>query len=175
MYKKTKLQILSLVMAAILLMGMNPINVYAASPNTVENVEMIILEGGMENPDFYEKGSPNKNSISRDSSYLIGCDISSGFMSYGLHIQLETSTTQVASKLGVKDVKVQEKNGIFWNTITSSDGNYVTNDDWFIGALDCYSAVDGRTYRVKCTHYAYIGGNYYYYDHTTNAFTYVKP
>lgn len=85
----------------------------------------------MENPDVVMCGNPNENSMRRDSSYLKNCNISAAYMSYGLYIQTETGTTVTASELGVKDIKVQQKNGIFWTTIATSGGGSDTNDDVF--------------------------------------------
>ena len=76
----------------------------------------------------------DENSMSRDSSYLKNCNISAAYMSYGLYIQTETGTTVTASELGVKDIKVQQKNGIFWTTIATSGGGSVTNDKILCGS-----------------------------------------
>lgn len=175
MKRKKRMKVMSLLLAAALCIGFLPVHVSAAGLPLVENMQISTLEEKMDNPDVFWEGNPQKNMISRDASYLIGCSIAAGFKDYGLHIQFETSTTKQASQLGVKDIKVQQKNGLFWDTIATSSGGYVNNDDWYLGTSDCTNAVSGKTYRIKCTHYAYIGGNYYYYDHTSDSFTYVKP
>ena len=173
MKKRNRSKILSLLLSAILFAGIIPTDVLAAS--SVESMQMYVRESAMENPDVVMYGNPNENNMSRDASYLINCNISAAYMSYGLYIQTETGTKITASELGVKDIKVQQKNGIFWTTIATSGGGSITNDDWFLGSCDCKNAVSGEIYRIKCTHFAYIGGNYYHYDHTSDSFTYVKP
>lgn len=173
MKKRNRSKILSLLLSAILFAGIIPADVLAASP--VESMQMYVQEAALENPDVVMYGNPNENNMSRDASYLINCNISAAYMSYGLYIQTETGTTVKASELGIKDIKVQQKNGIFWTTIATSGGGSITNDDVFCGSCECRNAVSGETYRIKCTHYAYIGGNYYHYDNTTDGFKYVKP
>ena len=173
MKKRNRSKILSLLLSAILFAGIIPTDVLAASP--VESMQMYVREAALENPDVVIYGNPNENSMSRDASYLINCNISAAYMSYGLYIQTETGTTVTASELGVKNIKVQQKNGIFWTTIATSDGGSITNDDWYMGISKCTNAIDGEIYRIKCTHFAYIGGNYYHYDNTSDPFTYVKP
>ena len=175
MKKRNKRKFLSLLLAAILFAGIFPTDVFAASTNSVEYMQIRITDDVLENPDIVTYGYPNMTNTSRDSSYLKNCNISAAFMSYGMYIQTETGTTVDASELGVKDIKVQIKNGIFWNTIATSGGGSVTNDHTFCGSCDCTNAVSGETYRIKCTHYAYIGGNYDHYDNTTDGFKYVKP
>ncbi len=175
MNKKQKKQIMSLLMMLIICTGIVPIKASAASAPAIEYMQVESVDGEIVNFDVIKKENPGNQNIRRDASYLNNCSISVAYADYGLHIQLETGTTQVASVIGVKDIKVQEKNGIFWNNIASSDGGSITNDDWYMGISKCTNAVDGNTYRVKCTHYAYIGGNYYHYDNTTDGFKYVKP
>ena len=178
MKARKKKRILSLLLAAVLSFGIIPLNVSAsesASPASIEEMQTYITNERLENPDVIMNGNPQSGSLQRDASYLVSCNISAAFMDYGLHIQLETGTTKTASKLGVKDIKVQQKNGIFWTTIATSDGGSITNDDWYMGISKCTNAVDGEIYRIKCTHFAYIGGNYYHYDNTSDPFTYVKP
>ena len=178
MKARKKKRILSLLLAAVLSFGILPLNVSAsesASPTSIEEMQTYITNERLENPDVIMNGNPQSGSLQRDASYLVSCNISAAFMDYGLHIQLETGTTKTASKLGVKDIKVQQKNGIFWTTIATSDGGSITNDDWYMGISKCTNAVDGEIYRIKCTHFAYIGGNYYHYDNTSDPFTYVKP
>lgn len=175
---RKKKRILSLLLAAVLSFGIIPLNVSAsesASLASIEEMQIYITDERLETPDVVMCGNPQEGSLRRDSSYLVSCNITAAYMSYGLYIQTETGTTVTASELGVKDIKVQQKNGIFWTTIATSGGGSITNDDWFLGSCECKNAVSGEIYRIKCTHFAYIGGNYYHYDHTSDSFTYVKP
>ena len=153
---RKKKRILSLLLAAVLSFGILPLNVSAsesASPASIEEMQIYITDERLENPDVIMNGNPQSGSLQRDASYLVSCNISAAYMSYGLYIQTETGTTKTASELGVT----------------------ITNDDWFLGSCECKNAVDGEIYRIKCTHFAYIGGNYYHYDNTSDPFTYVKP
>lgn len=146
MKKRNRSKISSLLLSAILFAGIIPTDVLAAGP--VESMQMHVQEAVMENPDVVMYGNPNENNISRDSSYLKNCNISAAYMSYGLYIQTETGTTVTASELDVKDIKVQQKNGIFWTTIATSGGGSITNDDWFLGSCECKNAVSGEIYRI---------------------------
>lgn len=177
MKARKKKRILSLLLAAVLSFGILPLNVSASESalSVPEEMQTYITNERLENPDVIMNRNPQSGSLQRDASYLVSCNISAAFMDYGLHIQLETGTTKTASELGVKNIKVQQKNGIFWTTIATSDGGSITNDDWYMGISKCTNAIDGEIYRIKCTHFAYIGGNYYHYDNTSDPFTYVKP
>lgn len=177
MKARKKKRVLSLLLAAILSFGILPLNVSASESALAapEEMQTYITNERLENPDVIMNGNPQSGRVQRDASYLVSCNISAAFMDYGLHIQLETGTTKTASELGVKDIKVQQKNGIFWTTIATSGGGSITNDDWYMSICKCTNAVDGEIYRIKCTHFAYIGGKYYHYDHTSDPFTYVKP
>ncbi len=175
MKKRKKQKIMLLLTLALLLTTVFPTNVSAATKIPIESMQVDVTEIALVNPDVVKYGNPSEGNLSRDSSYLKNCNISAAYMSYGLYIQTETGTTKTASELGVKDIKVQQKNGIFWTTIATSGGGSITNDDWFLGSCECKNAVSGEIYRIKCTHFAYIGGNYYHYDNTSDPFTYVKP
>ena len=175
MKKRKKQKIMLLLTWALLLTTVFPTNVSAATKIPIENMQVDVTEIALDNPDVVKYGNPSAGNLSRDSGYLKNCNISAAYMSYGLYIQTETGTTKMASELGVKDIKVQQKNGIFWTTIATSGGGSITNDDWFLGSCECKNAVSGEIYRIKCTHFAYIGGNYYHYDNTSDPFTYVKP
>ena len=170
MKARKKKRILSLLLAAVLSFGILPLNVSASESalSAPEEMQTYITDERLENPDVIMNGNPQSGSLQRDASYLVSCNISAAFMDYGL-------TTKTASELGVKNIKVQQKNGIFWTTIATSDGGSITNDDWYMSICKCTNAIDGEIYRIKCTHFAYIGGNYYHYDHTSDSFTYVKP
>lgn len=172
---KNKKRVLTLLLSIAICLSFFPINASAKSSWLAENMRMINSNTTLENPDVLRKINPNNLSMNRDASYLNNCSISIAYESYGLYIQTETGTTKDATELGVKDIKVQQKNGIFWNTIATSGGGSIKNDHIFCGSCKCTNAVDGQTYRIKCTHYAYIGGNYYHYDNTTDGFKYVKP
>lgn len=72
----------------------------------------------------------------------------------GLDAMILTSVNGVASVVGVKDIKIQAKNGNSWVTVATSAGGELTNAQG-MGCRVTYSGViEGVTYRVVCTHYA---------------------
>lgn len=99
-------------------------------------------------------------------------------MSYGtdpdcLYMEFITASNVTASEIGIKDIKVQQKVGIFWNTIAIGDGAYVTDDDSIVASSTCSSVVRGETYRVSCTHYGYLDGVYHSVVNTTDGHKFV--
>ena len=114
------------------------------------------------------------NSYQREIG-LIKCTIR---MSYGtnpdcLYMEFVTGSNATATEIGIKDVKVQEKVGIFWNTIASGDGACVKDNTTFVANSTCSSVVQGGTYRVCCTHYAYINGVYHSVENNTDGHKFV--
>lgn len=106
---------------------------------------------------------------------LIKCTIR---MSYGtnpdcLYMEFVTGSNVTASEIGIKDVKVQQKVGIFWNTIAFANGVSVTDDDVIVANCTCSSVVKGETYRVSCTHYGYLNGVYHSVVNTTDGYKFV--
>lgn len=68
-------------------------------------------------------------------------------------IEVYTGCNFVATKVGVKDVLVQEKVWYGWKTIATA-GDYGTNAVSYGASAHCTNAEKGKTYRVLCTHYA---------------------
>ena len=66
--------------------------------------------------------------------------------------------------IGVKDIKVQQKMWYGWKTVMTSNGAENQNDAVFCTSLTYPDAVNGKTYRVLCTHYA----NYDVYEEVVN-------
>jgi len=75
-----------------------------------------------------------------------------------------TSSFKESSVIGVKDIKVQQKMWYGWKTVMTSDGAENYNEDIFMGELTYPDAVNGKTYRVTCVHYA----NYDVYEEVEN-------
>lgn len=93
----------------------------------------------------------------RSNPMLTECIVGVGIASNGLSISFDTTATQSADEIGVKDAVLQEKTWYGgWNDIPMS--NYYThNSDWYGVDIVYTAAKKGTTYRVKCTHYAKFG------------------
>lgn len=68
-------------------------------------------------------------------------------------IEMSTTCSFIATKVGVKNVYVQEKVWYGWKTIAKA-ADYAANSNTFGGDASCTNAEKGKTYRVLCTHYA---------------------
>ena len=82
----------------------------------------------------------------------------------GLEMDFTTSCVDIASVIGVKDIKVQQKMWYGWKTVLTSPGAENQNEDLFCASLTYPDAVNGKTYRVTCVHYA----NYDVYEEVEN-------
>ena len=151
---------------------LQPMQVKAAEADTLtfivtETPTLDLADEGVYGGLYDVEGNPYQ----RDPE-LIKCTIR---MSYGtnpdcLYMEFITASNVTASEIGIKDVKVQQKVGIFWNTIASGSGAYVTDDDIIVASSTCSSVVKGETYRVSCTHYGYLNGVYHSVVNTTDGY-----
>lgn len=87
---------------------------------------------------------------------MFDCDIVMAFRPEGLVMSFTTSCIGTASVIGVKDIKVQQKMWYGWKTVLTSDGAENQNENVFACTLTYSEAVKDKTYRVMCTHYAYV-------------------
>ena len=85
---------------------------------------------------------------------MFDCEIIMAFTMEGLEMTFTTLCVDVASVIGVKDIKVQQKMWYGWKTVFTSSGAENQNEDIFATELTYPDAVNGKTYRVICTHYA---------------------
>ena len=95
---------------------------------------------------------------------MVDCEIVLAFTMDGLRMTFSTSSVKISSVIGVKDIKVQQKMWYGWKTVFTSEGAEDYNEDIFIGELTYPDAVNGKTYRVTCVHYA----NYDVYEEVEN-------
>mgnify|MGYP006891350879 FL=1 len=95
---------------------------------------------------------------------MFDCENILAFTLEGLEMTFTTSCVDVASVIGVKDIKVQQKMWYGWKTVMTSNGGENYNQEVFGGDLTYPDAVNGKTYRVICTHYA----NYDVYEEVEN-------
>lgn len=105
------------------------------------------------------------------SPVLSACVVGIGIADNGLHITFDTTATQKADEIGVKNVVIQEKTLFGWKDIPVS--NYCTyNSDFYVGDIIYTGAAKGTTYRVKCTHYAKFGSTELTLDNTSSEIVY---
>lgn len=172
--RRTK-KLLCMVLAFALGVALQPAQTFAMEENveqlTVTPLAELTLEentegvfGGLNDME----GNPNGRAV-----ILYECAIRMTYEPANLYVEFMTNCSDIASEIGVKDVKVQEQNGIFWNTIATSVGASAKNQTIFLGGCDCNSVVKGATYRVKCVHYAYVNGVYYSLENVTDGHKFV--
>ena len=103
---------------------------------------------------------------------LTECIAGVGIASNGLSISFDTTATQSAKEIGVRNVVLQEKTWYGgWNDI--SMGSYYTNNsDWYSVSFVYTAAEEGKTYRVKCTHYAKYDTTEIAMENTSSEITY---
>ena len=90
---------------------------------------------------------------------LFDCEIIMAFkMDEGLCMSFTTASIGIASVIGVKDIKVQQKMWYGWKTVLASDGTEFYDCSSFGADLKYPDAIKDRTYRVICTHYADLDG-----------------
>lgn len=166
--KKAK-KILCLMLAVILCVGGSSVNVRAAETAAV--LQMSVQEDlTLDLADDAVFGGVN-DCITNPNARVImltNCAIRMTYDPSSLYMEFVSGCNAEASELGVKDIKVQEKNGIFWNTIATSAGGSVANATGFVGSCTCTTVEKGETYRVSCVHYAYINGTYYSLENVTD-------
>lgn len=116
----------------------------------------------------YDVGTTDKivaySSAVQPLTTMFNCEIILAFTLEGLEMTFTTSSVKDSSVIGVKDIKVQQKMWYGWKTVMTSDGAENQNASLFIAGLTYPDAVNGKTYRVICTHYA----NYDVYEETVN-------
>lgn len=88
------------------------------------------------------------------AAMLTNCSLSISVDANGVYGTVQTGSTVKASKIGVKDVKVEKYVGGKWTLIASNAGGYVTNDNAYVMEFYSKSAEKGVLYRASCVHYA---------------------
>lgn len=104
------------------------------------------------------------NNEVRPLTTMFDCEIILAFTGQGLEMDFTTSSYKVSSVIGVKDIKVQQKMWYGWKTVFTSDGAENKDEAAFCASLTYPDAVNGKTYRVTCVHYA----NYDVYEEVKN-------
>lgn len=165
---------LCLLLAGMLLVGMDPVYAAAAGEADIAAMEMekqealtlALTDEGVYGGLYDVEGSSGARAV-----MLTNCAIRMTYETDSLYLEFVTGCNYEAGEIGVKDIKVQKKKGIFWETwetIATSEGGYHINSYDHVGHCTCTSVVKGETYRVSCTHYAYVGGVYYSLENVTD-------
>ena len=96
------------------------------------------------------------NAAEKSTGVLWNCIISIGPADNGVRVTFETHSTTEADEIGCKDIVLQEKVNGVWRDI-DINGGYERNSSSYGGSAVYTGAVEGRTYRATCTHYAKYG------------------
>jgi len=101
-----------------------------------------------------EERSASGNPYAR--TFLVNCIIAIKNSSDGMLVEFITDATEIASVLGVKDIKIQKKVWYGWKTVATSTGAESHN----VGGFNCdvlYTGAElGETYRISCVHYGTV-------------------
>lgn len=161
--KKIGIKVLASVLAIILSIPWYSLNVQAEEniPNEVSNVQVYIANKEV-----------GYSSAVQPLTTIFDCEIIMAFTLEGLEMSFTTSCADIASVIGVKDIKVQQKMWYGWKTVFTSAGAENQNENIFIATTTYPDAVSGKTYRVICTHYADYDG-YEEVVNDTGAFKFV--
>lgn len=103
-------------------------------------------------------------SVAQPLTTMADCEIVLAFTMDGLKMTFTTSSVKISSVIGVKDIKVQQKMWYGWKTVFTCNGAENYNEDIFATEVTYPDAVNGKTYRVTCVHYA----NYDVYEEVEN-------
>lgn len=102
---------------------------------------------------------------------MTACTVGIGIADNGLGITFDTTASHEATEIGVKNIVIKEKTLFGWKDITV-DSYCTYNSDYYSGSIVYTGAVPGKTYYVKCTHYAKFGSKELTLDNYTNELTY---
>ena len=130
----------------------NPMNVSAEE--AVQTMQIIEVNSEVEDTEVTYEGVNNfeQSQLMRGSS-ITGANLTVTPRTSEILIEFSTTCSFTATKVGVRDVYVQEKVWYGWKTIAQA-ADYDTNSNFFSGQASCTNAEKGKTYRVLCTHYA---------------------
>lgn len=165
--KHRLVRLVAVILAVTLGVGFNPCQAVAAESVTNLSVTNVTGQIDFNDPNMVwtTVGEGNENAR---GVHLFSCSIGMGYSSEGLHMSFITNCSEEADEIGVSDVKVQKKLGIFWSTVGTSSGAYDTNTYNFGGSSLFTDVEYGSTYRVSCVHYAYVDGQYLSMDNQTD-------
>lgn len=163
-------RIAALLLAVALVVGFNPCHALAAEEAADFQVYRVSSEQGEKDPDLYWTVAGGDENPNARAVHLYDCSIGLSYSSKGLHMEFVTSCSEVAEEIGVSDVKIEHKVGIFWFNFAKGADASCEDDTFFHGQADYDGVEYGETYRVSCRHFAYVGGKYLYHDSVTSGF-----
>lgn len=154
--KKWITKAVAMLMTMVFAMSMPGPNVHAEEMATIEttNADVTVIK------DVAEQNAYGVQPLTT----MFNCEIILAFTANGLEMNFTTSAAEISSVIGVKDIKVQQKVWYGWKTVFTCDGGENYNEEVFGGDVTYPDAVNGKTYRVKCVHYA----NYDVYEEVEN-------
>lgn len=149
--KKKVQMVLSLALTAVFLACVPCTEVAAAETSAVAMDKVEVLEATV-----YEL--PENENYPSLKTTLAQCFINVMSSSDGMLVEIATGATDVASVIGVKDIKIQKKVWYGWSTVAVSSGGESENVSRMACSVLYTGAVKGETYRVTCVHYADVDG-----------------
>lgn len=154
--KKWITKAVAMLMTMVFAMSMPGPNVHAEEMATIEttNADVTVIK------DVAEQNAYGVQPLTT----MFNCEIILAFTGNGLEMTFTTSAAEMSTVIGVKDIKVQQKVWYGWKTVFTSDGAENHDAYMFGGDVTYPDAVNGKTYRVKCVHYA----NYDVYEEVEN-------
>lgn len=129
-----------------------PMNVFAEE--SVQTMQIVETNPEVNNVEETYEGLNNfEQSPYMRGNSIIGANLTVTPRTNEILISMSTTANFTATKIGVREVYVQEKVWYGWKTIAQA-ADYTTNTNAFGGEASCTNAEKGKTYRVLCTHYA---------------------
>lgn len=165
--KRTVQKILSVVAAAALLAGTQGSTCLAMEAGDAvlmdETNEVEVLDAEVvEDAEWPSEISPYTT--------MAHCIINVVSDSEGMHIGIFTGVIGTASKLGVKDVRIQKKNWLgLWSTVATSSGGESYDRSTSCVNILYKNAEKDATYRILCIQYGDVDG-YYEFEHDSGSF-----
>ena len=103
---------------------------------------------------------------------LANCSIGISVSASGVEGSIKTGSTVTASKIGVKNIRIEKLVDGKWTLVGSHSGDYTTNDNAHGMNVYTSSAQKGVQYRISCTHYAVLNGVLHELDNVTRGLSY---
>lgn len=155
---KTKSMILCIMIMVI--MG-NPLKVYASNGQeevvgTAENQSVIQEMSPEEAERWYNE--LRKEDMIEPRSDLGTCELGISSSEGKLVVIYSTSCRGIASEIGVRNLTLEQKKGLFWDDIVVRSA-YDENTDAYFGGFYLTNPGVGNSFRVHCLHYAIKDGN----------------
>ena len=139
-----KIRKLVLAISVMVSMAVTSIDVQAAECN-----EKVLLQSSEQRNDVPEElevvlsADTGRQNQSQARTMMVDCYISICSSEAGMHIEISTCTVDMASVLGVKDIKIMKKVWYGWKTVATSNGGEVYNN--YIKHFKCLQLAEKRS------------------------------